>query len=208
MEIAIIGASGRTGRAVAGQAAERGEAVVAVVRNAARIEPGEAARVEVAESTDAVQVASAINGCDAVLFCVGPVRGESATIQQDGIRAVLEAMTQTGIRRVIAISASGGVIDGDDPLSRYVAKPILARVLRDSNADMAAMEELLRNSDTDWTIMRPPRLTDGPSKGRYRERRDGNVRWHYTMRRSHLARAMLDALVDHTSIRQTIAVTD
>ncbi|MCR2783533.1 MULTISPECIES: SDR family oxidoreductase [unclassified Microbacterium] len=206
--IAVIGASGRTGRLVAHQAAARGHPVTAVVRNATRFDPSAAARVAVAESTDAAQLAPVIAGCDAVLFCIGPVPGESTVIQQDSIAAALEAMGPTGVRRIVAISASGGVVDGDDPLSRYVAKPILARVLRDSNADTAAMEERLRESDAAWTILRPPRLTDKPATGRYRQRRDGNVRWHYLMRRSHLAQAMLDALHDDSSIHQTIAVTD
>jgi ribosomal protein L4 len=104
------------------------------------------------------------------------------------------------------IHVVSGVVDGDDPLNRFVAKPILARVLRDSNADMAAMEERIRAGGLDWTILRPPKLTDRPGSGRYRSRRDGNVRWGYTISRADLAHALLDALEDRSAIGQTISV--
>lgn len=78
--------------------------------------------------------------------------------------------------------------------------------MRESNADMAAMEARIRASGLDWTILRPPRLTDGARSGRYRSRRDGNVRWGYSIARADLAHAVLDALEDRTAVRQTISV--
>jgi uncharacterized protein YbjT (DUF2867 family) len=115
-------------------------------------------------------------------------------------------MDGAGVRRLVAISASGWVVDGDDPLSRYVAKPILRLALAETNADLEAMERVIRTSHVDWTIMRPPRLQDRPGTGRYKARRDGNVRWGWTIARPDLAQAMLDALLDDTAVGQAISV--
>jgi hypothetical protein len=54
--------------------------------------------------------------------------------------------------------------------------------------------------------MRPPRLQDRPGTGRYKSRRDGNVRWAWTIARPDLALAMLDALTDRSAVGQAISV--
>lgn len=205
MKIAVVGASGRTGRELVRTATAAGHDVVAVVRDPSRLAepPGE---VRVADAADVAALTAAFQGVDAVASCLGPVPGESAHVLRDGITAVLAAMDRAGVHRLVAISASGWLVDGDDPLSRYVAKPILKRVLAEANADLEAMEQVIRASHVDWTIMRPPRLQDRPGKGRYKARRDGNVRWAWTIARPDLALAVLDALTDHTAVGRAISV--
>lgn len=205
MKIAVVGASGRTGRELVRTATAAGHDVVAVVRDPSRLAepPGE---VRVADAADVAALTAAFQGVDAVASCLGPVPGESAHVLRDGITAVLAAMDRAEVHRLVAISASGWLVDGDDPLSRYVAKPILKRVLAEANADLEAMEQVIRASHVDWTIMRPPRLQDRPGKGRYKARRDGNVRWAWTIARPDLALAVLDALTDHTAVGRAISV--
>lgn len=205
MKIAVVGASGRTGRELVRAAAAAGHEVVAVVRDPSRL-PDAPGEVRVADASDVAALTAAFQGVDAVASCLGPVAGESPHVLRDGITAVLAAMDGAGVRRLVAISASGWVVDGDDPLSRYVAKPILKRALAEANADLEAMEQVIRASHVDWTIMRPPRLQDRPGTGRYKARRDGNVRWAWTIARPDLALAMLDALPDDTAVGQAISV--
>jgi uncharacterized protein YbjT (DUF2867 family) len=40
--------------------------------------------------------------------------------------------------------------------------------LREEIADHEAKEAIVRDSGVDWTIVRPPKLTDGVATGRYR----------------------------------------
>jgi putative NADH-flavin reductase len=208
MKIAIIGATGRTGSLVLEQAVARGDEVVAIARNPQKV--GEAlppsVRVAQAEAADSDAIRRAITGSDAVVFALGHVAGGSATVQADGIRATLTAMSGAGVRRLVAISASGPTVDGDDPLQRFVAKPILWRILRDQWNDMLAMEREIVASGADWTIMRPPMLTDAPARARYRSRSDGNVRWGIRIGRADLARAILDALDKPAAIGQKISL--
>ncbi|PUB28032.1 putative NADH-flavin reductase [Promicromonospora sp. AC04] len=205
MKIAVVGASGRTGRELVRVAAAAGHEVVAVVRDPSRL-PDPPGEFRVADASDVAALAAAFAGVEAVASCLGPVPGESAHVLRDGVTAVLAAMDRAGVRRLVAISASGWVVDGDDPLSRYVAKPILKRALATTNADLEAMEQVIRASHVDWTIMRPPRLQDRPGTGRYQARRDGNVRWAWTIARPDLALAMLDAVTDRTAVGQAISV--
>ena len=202
MRIAVLGATGRTGSVLLALAAQRGHEVIAVVRNPAAVVG--AAEVRVADARDAEALSRAISGADAVAFCVGPRDRAAGRILEEGMTATLAAMSAAGVRRLVAISASGPFIDGDDPLMR-IAKPIVQRVFAEQFSDFAAMEPLIHASTTDWTIVRPPQLKDGRPRGRYRSRLDGSVWFGMTIRRADLAAAVLDAL-ESKSIWQTISV--
>lgn len=209
MRIAVLGATGGTGRSLTRQAIAAGHHVIAVVRDPGRLGELVPSEVAVAEAGDAEAMAAAIRTADVVASCLGPRREEpGAHVPVRGMIATLDAMQRTGVERLVTVSASGWVVDGDDPLTRYLAKPILKRVLRDSFADLIEMERLVRASATSWTILRPPMLVDRAPKGAYRSRRDGNVRWGFSIARGDLALAILDAAVDPTAARATISVAN
>ena len=60
----------------------------------------------------------------------------------------------------------------------------------------------------DWTIMRPPRLTDGPVTGRYRTSIDGGLPRSLTVSRADLAACMLAVIGDPATVRTHIAVAN
>jgi uncharacterized protein YbjT (DUF2867 family) len=105
------------------------------------------------------------------------------------------------------VTADGPFADSGDPLSRFVAKPILNRLLRESFADFRAAEELLRASDVDWTVIRPSRLTDRPTR-RYRARRNASLWFGIKTSRAATAAAVLDALEDRGTVGAAIAVAN
>ncbi|MER5421689.1 NAD(P)-dependent oxidoreductase [Streptosporangium roseum] len=101
------------------------------------------------------------------------------------------------MRRLVAVSAGGAFIDdGDGPVTRLIVKPLLQRVLRHPFADTRAMEEEIRDTGLAWTVVRPPRLTDGPRTGRYRTSLNRNVRGGLTLSRADLADCILSRLDD------------
>ena len=92
-------------------------------------------------------------------------------------RAILVAMEDGGVRRYIGVSAAPVVPFGEDEglLFRTVAVPLVRRALRRVYADLAVMEDVVRSSGLEWTLVRPPRLTDAPAKGTYRRTIGANV---------------------------------
>jgi putative NADH-flavin reductase len=163
---------------------------------------GEGERIADGRDVDALRVALA--DVDVVVCAIGPVASApDATVMHDSVVATLEALPAGA--RLLVVTASGPVVDGDDPLTRFVAKPILWRVFGDAWRDFLATEGAVRASDAAWTIARPPMLTDGPARGRTRQRRDGNVRWGFSIRRADLAEALLDALEDPTAVHAAIS---
>ena len=164
-----------------------------------------------AEGRDAAALRAALAGCDAAVFAIGP---SGRTVRSGGSHG--DAAEHAGARRGHAApppcrgssraSASGPFTDGDDPFLRYVAKPIVQRILREPFSDFVATEPVVRSSDLDWTIVRPPQLKDGSARGRYRRADDAGVPFGISIRRADLARAVLDVLDDDSTVGATITV--
>ena len=70
------------------------------------------------------------------------------------------------------------------------------------------MEEILRESGLDWTIVRPPRLTDKPLSGVYRIAYGKNLRRGLFISRANVAHLMLRVLDQPESIKQTIGIAN
>src|SRR5262249_10872591 len=145
---------------------------------------------------------------------VGPSRRpeekntRAAPVCSASARSITAAMRATGTGRLVVVSASGPFTDGDGPLLRYVAKPIVRRILKDAFADFMTMEQVVRPGGLDWTIVRPPRLTDKPLTGRYRTRSEANVRRGLTVSRADLAHLILAACGDPGTYRAAISIAN
>jgi putative NADH-flavin reductase len=68
------------------------------------------------------------------------------------------------------------------------------------------MEEKVRSSDLDWTIVRPPRLTNGRRRRKYRTEIDRNVRGGVKVSRADLAEFILRALPEHTFFHTAVSI--
>jgi putative NADH-flavin reductase len=207
MRVAVIGASGRTGGTTVAHALAAGHDVVSVVRTAASAPTGTTVRI--ADARDVAALTAAITGCDAVVSCLGHVTGAAdPSVLHDGAVALLGAMSDAGVRRLVAISAAGAYIEGDDPLSRYVAKPLVARLFGAGFADTREMETVIRASSVQWTLLRPSRLIPGESTGPYRTGVDRAVWWHYNTRFDTVGRAAVDALANPAWVNHAVFVTE
>jgi uncharacterized protein YbjT (DUF2867 family) len=73
-------------------------------------------------------------------------------------------------------------------------------------ADLAQMEDVLAGSGLDWTVVRPPQLTDMPFTGRYRTAYGQNIRGGWSVSRADVAHLMLRVLEQPETIKQTIGI--
>ena len=207
MRLTVFGATGGIGTEVVRQALGSGHDVVAVVRDAARLNVpgGPGLGVVTADVMDPAQIAPAVKGADAVVSALGPRPGGPPGVLTDGVRSILRAMDQAGVRRLVAVSASGFFIEPGEPfINRVIAKPLLQRILREGMADTRRMEAEIRASGTAWTLMRPPRLTNAPGRGRYRREIDRNV--GMKIARADVADAVLAALADPATIGHPVGI--
>lgn len=174
MNILIIGANGGIGKQVVETALAEGFRVTAILRDPSKL-PTRHPHLEVVKGDilKPEQFESHLKGQDAVISAIGVKGGlthdEPTTLYSQGNHRLLQSMHHVGVKRVFFISASAVEISPLLPyMVRLVAKYVLQRLLRHMYADLRSMETLVRQSDADWTIVRPPRLIDKPATGRYR----------------------------------------
>ncbi|MEU8803541.1 NAD(P)H-binding protein [Spirillospora sp. NPDC048819] len=211
MRLTIFGATGGTGIRLVRRALGAGHEVTAVVRDPAGL-PAElraAANVVQADVMDSGAIEGTVKERDAVITAIGTREGrEPTSVCADGARGIVGAMNATGGGRLLLVSGSGfHAGPGDDPLTRFVVKPlVLRRLLKHAFADMRDAEDVVRASGLDWTIVRPPRLTDGHGAGRYRKAVDRNVLGGFSIARADLAAALLDLADDPAAIGHVVGV--
>ena len=169
MNLLVIGAAGKTGKLVVERAIAAGHTVTALVRNAGSYQaPAGGVRVIGGDAADPAALAAAVAGQQAVVDTVGgktPYR--RTTLEQSIARAVVAAVHQHGVRRIIAVSALG-VGDSVRQSSFFFRHVVLPTFLRGSTKDKAAMEQEIRQAGVDFIIVRPAVLNDHPATGRTR----------------------------------------
>lgn len=203
MKLTVFGATGGIGRQLIEQGLRQGHEMTAVVR---RDFDAPGATVVRATLDDAAALEQAVAGRDAVLTALGQRKGGPTTVQADGARAAVAAMQATGVRRILAVDAAGRVSDRNDGwLMRTVAKPIVQRILKDNFNDLAEAEKVLRASNLDWTLISPPRLTDGGHRP-YRTVLDLSVHAGRTLSRADVAQAMLHSITTEEHIHHRVSI--
>jgi putative NADH-flavin reductase len=222
MKLTIFAATGGIGSQIMEQAGNAGHQVTAVVRNPKKLNGvWNGLRVVSADlaTADTNTIESAVAGADAVLSGLGASSNAEAGIAAQGTRAIVNAMQAKGVRRIVVVSAapvstvaSPGRPNppkhdpGDAFLMRYVLTPFIKILLRKVYADHALMEDLLRESNLDWTIFRPPQLNDKPLTGKYRTALGQNLRRGLSISRADVAHAMLASLNQPETIRRTVGI--
>jgi putative NADH-flavin reductase len=199
----ILGATGGTGRHLVSQALEAGNEVTAYVRDAAKLPvKHERLRVVVGPIADeAMPFREAMTGQDAVISTLG--RGlslQSEHLIERCVPPMLSAMNAHGVGRLIFTSAIGvGDAYAEAPL---LSKLVIRTILKDIYPDKLIGENLIRNSDRQWTIVQPAGLTNGQMTRRYRAAEHLRHRMVATISRADLAHFLLGQLDDRTYVRR------
>jgi putative NADH-flavin reductase len=182
--LVVLGATGRTGRATVAAALRDGHAVTAVARRADALPPAPGLTVVVVPALTAHErLTHAVAGHDAVISALGPGAREPVPVCTDGIRCALRAMDETGVRRLVAVSAHGAAESRDCSPYSLALWASVGHKMRDKES----MEALIRASGTRWTIVRPPALRDTAPAGRYRTGTDLRIRLNSAVSRADLA---------------------
>ena len=166
MNILIAGATGSIGRELVKQALDEGHKVTALVRDPSRLLIANQS-LEIAQG-DVMQpetIERVMPGQDAVLCALGA--GGKGGVRADGTGNLIAVMRQYGVPRLICLS-SLGVGESRANLNFFWKYIMFGLLLRSAYHDHVAQEDIVRNSDLDWTIIRPGAYTDDAGTGEYR----------------------------------------
>jgi putative NADH-flavin reductase len=193
MKIVVLGATGRTGRPLVEELVRRGHHVMAVVRDPADAGLPDAVELVPGDVRDADVLRRAVAGADAVVSALGPRKGDP-TLHRDVAPVLVGVLREAGVRRFVGVSGAGVDADGDAKSRRdRVISGVIKRLPGDAVKDKMLEYGVWRDSGLDWTLVRPPRLQDGPVTGAVEHHASTSPR-STAIRRSDLAVFLADEL--------------
>lgn len=159
MRLFVLGATGHTGKHIVDIALARSHEVTAFVRSPEKVMRRDPRlRVVRGNPLDVDQVAEHLIGHGAVLSALGvrpPQAFRPHSVVEECAASTVAAMTRTRVDRLILVSAA--VLF---PM-KGLQFAFFRRFLKHISRDLGTAEEIVRATALDWTIVRPPRLTNG-----------------------------------------------
>jgi putative NADH-flavin reductase len=216
MRIAVIGASGWLGGAIAREAQARGHEVTAIARNSEGLADIEWADIRAFDATDEQGLAPVIAGHDVVVSSVTDRSGPDRSMIPRVVRALITAVPAVGLPRLAVVGGGGSLLSEGG--QRFIDAPGFPEQHRNEALAGAEALELLRGApaELDWTYLSPPpeNLTPGEKRGGYSVRGDDrpvtNAQGETAISSGDLAAAMVDEL-EHPKFsrrRFTVGYTD
>jgi putative NADH-flavin reductase len=208
LKLVVLGATGGTGVELVKQAVERGHLVTAFVRSPELLKDlQDRINVKHGDLLNTVELQQVIQDHDAVLSGFGPrvpVSKADANLLERFARALTTAMPSAGVRRVIVESVAFLFKDSIFPPAYVLGRLFFPRTI----ADASAMERIFANTDLDWTMVRPPQLTDKPYTGKYRVREGHLPRFGLKISRADVADLMIKLVENHASICNVVGIAN
>jgi putative NADH-flavin reductase len=181
------------------QAIARGHHVTAFVRSPENIHlKNERLIVLKGNAMDENELRDAMQNHDAVVSTLGPRKVfKPSSMLHDSALATTRAMNRAGVRRLVVLSAAAHF--------RGIPNRIASFIMRNHMRDSLAMEEIVQSNRLDWTIARPPRLTQ-EDYTTYRSREGAAPRMGFTVSRKAVAAFMLDAIEQKKHVRKIVGI--
>lgn len=208
LHLAVFGATGGTGALVLQQALDAGHRVTALVRNPRKLTVSHPHLTVIEGSVlDLAPVQQTVRGVDAVICCLGAPPRSTERLRERGTQVVVDAMQAAGVRRLVVQSSHGiGETRHELPwLMRWLIVPLY---LKGVFADHERQEAVVRASDLDWTLVRPPHLGDGqPAPALAAGPTYDPAQMTMTIARTDVARFLLQQASAGKSVGQTLVVS-
>ena len=199
MKLFVIGATGRTGREIVQQALDRGHEVTAFVRSPEGIGvKNKRLTVLKGNAMDENQLFQTMRNHDAVISTLGPNEVfKPSSLLHDSALATTRAMNRSGVKRLVVLSAAAHFPG--------IPNRIASFIMRNHMRDSLAMEENVQASGLDWTIARPPRLTQ-EDYSTYRSREGAAPKMGFSLARKAVAAFMLDAIEQNKHFHKIVGI--
>ena len=203
MKLFVIGATGHTGAQIIDVALSRSHEVTAFIRSPEKIHRHDS-RLKIVQGDphNIEQLATEIPGHDAVLSALGvrpPQAFRPHSLVEECAASTVAAMSKSGVNRLVLVSAA--VLFPE----KGMLFALFRKILKHIGHDLKAAEEVIRKTSLEWTIARPPRLTNG-SDAAYRAVRDALPTKGFSMSFRGVAAFMLDSVEQHAFVRQIVGL--
>ena len=168
MNITIIGASAGIGLETVKRGLDRNHSITTLSRSGIEIEEKKSLKVILGDATNKADLLSSIQNADAIIVTLGTSKNMNATtLFSDFAQLMVEIHKENKIDIPIIFVTGFGAGESKNYVP-WLVKMFLKYFLKDVYADKTKMEEIITNSDLNWTVVRPGRLFDKELTEKYR----------------------------------------
>jgi hypothetical protein len=168
MNITIIGASAGIGLEAVKRGLNRNHSITTLSRSEIQIEEKESINSILGDATNKPDLLNAIQKAEALIITLGTGKNmKSTTLFSDFAKLIVEIHREHKIEIPVIFVTGFGAGESKNYVS-WLVKMFLKYLLKDVYNDKAKMEEIITNSDLNWTVVRPGRLLDGGLTEKYR----------------------------------------
>ncbi|MEW9918304.1 NAD(P)-dependent oxidoreductase [Marimonas sp. MJW-29] len=207
--IVVFGATSGIGKLAMEEGLKRGHTVRAFARSADKLDARDGLEICAGDALKAEDVAQALQGIDAVVYCLGieesvAMLWKEVTLFSRSTEVLLQEMPKADVKRLIVVTGFGA--GRSKQAMSFVERTGHRAILGKPYADKDRQEEMLMQSDLDWTIARPVILTNNRGTGKYRVLRDTSSWRNGLISRADVAHYLIDAVEQDADIRADVVL--
>jgi putative NADH-flavin reductase len=208
MQVIIFGATGSLGSHVVKQALAKGCTVKAFTRNAQKLKGIESPQLSIIQGDVTIfeDVLNSIKGADAVLCAIGD--GAKGKVRTTGTRNIVNAMESSGVKRLVC-QTTLGLGESWHNLNFFWKHIMFGLILKKAYMDHQLQEDIIMESNLDFTIVRPSAFTNEPSTRNFKVGFDARIKnLSLKISRADVAYFMVEQLSSDKFIKKTISISN
>ncbi len=168
MNITIIGASAGIGLETVKRGINRNHSITTLSRSEINLEENKSLNMILGDATNKADLLKSIQNADALIITLGTSKNmKTTTLFSDFAKLIVEIHKENKIDIPVIFVTGFGAGESKNYVS-WLVKMFLKYFLKDVYADKTKMEEIITNSDLNWTVVRPGRLLDNELTEKYR----------------------------------------
>jgi putative NADH-flavin reductase len=168
MTITIIGASGGIGLEAVKRGLNRNHSITALSRSKIEIVENESLKMITGDATNKTDLLKSIQNSEAIIVTLGTSKNmKSTTLFSDFAKLMVEIHKENRIITPFIFVTGFGAGESKNYVS-WLVKLFLKYLLKEVYDDKTKMEEIITESDLNWTVVRPGRLLDNALTEKYR----------------------------------------
>ncbi len=168
MNITIIGASAGIGLEAVKRGLKRNHTITTLSRSEINLEEKKTFNMVLGDATNKADVLTSIQNAEAIIITLGTSKNrKTTTLFSDFAKLIVEINNEKKIDVPFIFVTGFGAGESKNYVP-WIVKMFLKYLLKDVYADKTKMEEIITNSDLNWTVVRPGRLLDKELTEKYR----------------------------------------
>lgn len=214
MKLLLLGATGRTGKLVLKLALQQGYEVHCLVRDSTKLSKHELLTIFEGNAQDYNILSLASEGCDCIIsalnisrtsdFPWSPLRTPESFLSD--VMKNIVSLKEENLKRVIVCSA-WGVSETKKDLPFWFRWFIDHSNIGAAYSDHERQEAILKNSTTNWTIVRPSGLTNSKKAQKVKESFNNDPKPSLLINRLSVAKYMIDAIEKKSLFQKTVVIS-